>query len=130
MEQAQGISLENVVRLGNPMMHPNQLLDILHALNKTHIIMSAIFDLLTSQCDRHAQNLFIDEDGSVRLIDNECAFYENMHCGVDSILLPTTKKFTINVMENAWVNKYHNWGDLVSKALLPPQQQPSPLGRR
>lgn len=55
MEQAEGISLENVVRLGTPMMHPNQLLDIMHSLNKTQIIMSAIFDLLTSQCDRHAQ---------------------------------------------------------------------------
>ena len=33
-------------------------------LNKTQIILAAIFDLLTSQCDRHAQNLFIDEVGS------------------------------------------------------------------
>jgi hypothetical protein len=32
-------------------------------------------------------------------------------CAVDSILLPTTKKFTINVMENAWVHKFKNWGD-------------------
>ena len=36
MEQAKGISLENIVRLGNPMMHPNQLLDIFHnTVNKT-----------------------------------------------------------------------------------------------
>jgi hypothetical protein len=55
MEQADGISLENLVRLGTPMMHPNQLLDIMHNLNRTQLIMAAIFDLLTSQCDRHAQ---------------------------------------------------------------------------
>ena len=30
MEQAEGISLENVVRLGKPMMHPNDLLAIMH----------------------------------------------------------------------------------------------------
>ena len=27
-------------------------------------------DLLTSQCDRHAQNVFINDDGQIRLIDN------------------------------------------------------------
>ena len=30
MDQAEGISLENVVRLGKPMMHPNDVLDIMH----------------------------------------------------------------------------------------------------
>jgi hypothetical protein len=34
-------------------------------------IEAAVFDLLTSQNDRHAQNIFIDNDGSMRLIDNE-----------------------------------------------------------
>ncbi len=34
-------------------------------------VRAAIFDLLTSQNDRHAQNLFINADGSLRLIDNE-----------------------------------------------------------
>lgn len=44
------------VRLGDPMMHPNEFLDIMHnQLNKTQIVHAAIFDLLTSQCDRHAQ---------------------------------------------------------------------------
>jgi hypothetical protein len=27
-------------------------------------------DLLTSQCDRHAQNVFVNENGQIRLIDN------------------------------------------------------------
>lgn len=38
MEQAEGISLENLVRLGKPMMHPNDFLDIMHdRLNKTQV---------------------------------------------------------------------------------------------
>lgn len=38
MEQAEGISLENLVRLGKPMMHPNEFLDIMHdRLNKTQV---------------------------------------------------------------------------------------------
>lgn len=33
-----------------------QVLDLLHnKLNKTQVVRAAIFDLLTSQCDRHAQ---------------------------------------------------------------------------
>jgi len=112
MEQAEGISLENLVRLGDPMMHPNEFLEIMHdRLNKTRIVHAAMFDLLTSQCDRHAQNIFIAEDGGIMLIDNERAFYENKWCAIDSILLPTTKKFTINVMENSWVHKFKDWGD-------------------
>ncbi|KAJ9505716.1 hypothetical protein QJQ45_021475 [Haematococcus lacustris] len=114
MEQADGISLENLVRLGNPMMHPNDLLDIMHnRLNKTQVVKAAIFDLMTSQCDRHAQNIFIGESGHLTLIDNERALYENGWCAMDSIFLPATKKFTINVMENAWVNKFKNWGTKV-----------------
>lgn len=74
---------------------------------------AAIFDLLTSQNDRHAQNLFINPDGTLSLIDNERAFYENQHFAIDSILLPTTKKYTINVMENSWIHKFANWGDKV-----------------
>ncbi|GIL79952.1 hypothetical protein Vretimale_12814 [Volvox reticuliferus] len=114
MEMVDGISLENLVRLGNPMMHPDDLLDILHnKVNHTQAIHAAIFDLLTSQNDRHAQNVFIDNDGTMRLIDNERAFYENRILAADSILLPTTKKYTINVMENAWIHKFPNWGNKV-----------------
>nr|BAF46293.1 hypothetical protein [Chlamydomonas reinhardtii] len=71
MEMVEGISLENLVRLGNPMMHPDDLLDILHnRVNHTQTVRAALFDLLTSQNDRHAQNIFINGDGSIRLIDN------------------------------------------------------------
>lgn len=82
--------------------------------------MAAIFDLLTSQCDRHAQNIFIHEDGTLMLIDNERALFENRQCGIDSILLPTTKKYVINVMENAWVHKFKNWGSKIPQCWANP----------
>ena len=48
------------------------------------------------QCDRHAQNLFIDEGGQIKLIDNEMALQSWWpDCGVDSILVPTTQKYNI-----------------------------------
>lgn len=57
----------------------------------------------------HAQNIFIHEDGSLKLIDNERSLYSNRFHAADSVFLPTTKKYMINVIENAWVNKYLNW---------------------
>lgn len=35
------------------------------------------------QCDRHAQNIFVDERGQIKLIDNEAALQviEEMGCG-------------------------------------------------
>ncbi len=39
-------------------------------LNKTRVLRAAMHDLLTSQCDRHAENIFINDDGNIRLIDN------------------------------------------------------------
>ena len=33
----------------------------------------AIWDLLTSQCDRHSENIFIDESGNLQFIDNDKA---------------------------------------------------------
>eukprot|EP00798_Chlamydomonas_sp_ICE-L_P018467 gene18467-24958_t len=49
---------------------PATILDvIMHKMNKTQVVKAAIFDLLTSQCDRHAQNIFISEEGQIALID-------------------------------------------------------------
>lgn len=64
------------------------------------------------------QNIFIDEHQGVTLIDNERALYENKWCALDSILLPTTKKYTINVMENAWVLKFKDWGNKVNRVCI------------
>ena len=35
--------------------------------------LGAIWDLLTSQCDRHPENIFIDEHGNLQYIDNDKA---------------------------------------------------------
>jgi RIO-like serine/threonine protein kinase len=35
--------------------------------------MAAIYDLLTSQCDRHAQNILVSDNGNIHLIDHEAA---------------------------------------------------------
>lgn len=87
------------------------------------------------------------------LIDNERSFFENKICGIDSILLPTTKKYetledpfsplsplsipsqlspphqpsryTINVMENSWVHKFKDWGSKVDPLTLPHPLTPS-----
>ncbi|KAG1664283.1 hypothetical protein FOA52_009786 [Chlamydomonas sp. UWO 241] len=56
------------------------------------LAQAAMLDLLTSQCDRHSGNVFIDEAGRVTLIDNEIALGGRFRCGTDSILLPGTSK--------------------------------------
>eukprot|EP00798_Chlamydomonas_sp_ICE-L_P012581 gene12581-15805_t len=60
-EYADGVSLENFLHKGPPRpFPPNVILDVLmHKLNKTQVLKAASFDLLTSQCDRHAQNIFV-----------------------------------------------------------------------
>ncbi len=57
---------------GKPHVHPNILMDFINnKMNKTELVQGAIFDLLFSQCDRHQQNIFLEETGKVWLIDND-----------------------------------------------------------
>lgn len=35
--------------------------------------LAAIWDLFTSQCDRHAENVFVDQNGNLQIIDNDKA---------------------------------------------------------
>lgn len=57
---------------GKPHLHPNILMDFMNnKMNKTELVQGAIFDLLFSQCDRHQQNIFLEETGKVWLIDND-----------------------------------------------------------
>ncbi len=64
--------------------------------------MAAMFDLLTSQCDRHAQNIFVTESGQLALIDNESSLgVWRRTCAFDSILLPTTQKQEISRLGNS-----------------------------
>mmetsp|Transcript_5477 Transcript_5477/g.12120 ORF Transcript_5477/g.12120 Transcript_5477/m.12120 type:complete len:525 (+) Transcript_5477:133-1707(+) len=108
MEYADGVSLENFLHKGEPSRFPPPvILDLMHnKLNKTQVVRAAIFDLLTSQCDRHAQNIFINEQGQIRLIDNEAALQNSWKsCGFDSILVPTTQKQEIVRLSNEFVLK-------------------------
>jgi hypothetical protein len=42
-------------------------------LAHAQVQIGAVWDLLTAQCDRHAENVFIDVDGNIQLIDNDKA---------------------------------------------------------
>lgn len=57
MEYMHGISFENYLNKGLPKKAtPLEVIKMMHSqLNTTQVVMAAIFDLLTSQCDRHAQ---------------------------------------------------------------------------
>ncbi|GIL86976.1 hypothetical protein Vretifemale_15166 [Volvox reticuliferus] len=108
MEYVEGISLENFLYHGIPRRQPLETVADMfnNRLNKTRVVRAAIFDLLTSQCDRHAQNLFLQEDGNLKLIDNEsCLQHMWRHCGFDSVFVPTTQKQEIVRLANHYVNK-------------------------
>lgn len=57
MEHVHGVSFENYLNKGLPFkLRPQEVLPMMHEqLNRTQVVHAAIFDLLTSQCDRHAQ---------------------------------------------------------------------------
>ncbi|EFJ50201.1 hypothetical protein VOLCADRAFT_89086 [Volvox carteri f. nagariensis] len=108
MEYVEGVSLENVLFKGVPKRLPLETIADLfnNRLNTTRVIRAAIFDLLTSQCDRHAQNLLIQEDGNFKLIDNEsCLQHMWRNCAFDSVLVPTTQKQEIVRLANHYVLK-------------------------
>lgn len=82
-ELSAGASLENVVHRGAPPAVPAAVLDLLkRRLSKSDVISAAIFDLLTSQCDRHAQNVYVSRDGRLSLIDNDQAYGSSERRGV------------------------------------------------
>ncbi|GAX73008.1 hypothetical protein CEUSTIGMA_g460.t1 [Chlamydomonas eustigma] len=97
MQRAEGISLNQLSYITRKSFVEETIMDLLQTkLNKTRVIRSAMLDLLTSQCDRHAQNVFINENGNIQLIDNLQAMKFNwLKCGSDSIFLPGTQKYTI-----------------------------------
>ena len=79
---------------------PQQALDLAAPCYLPACLQAAIFDLLTSQCDRHAENVFLlaaphgaaDASPRMTLIDNDQMLGEAWRpCGVDSIFLPTTQ---------------------------------------
>ncbi|KAG1668320.1 hypothetical protein FOA52_011217 [Chlamydomonas sp. UWO 241] len=88
MEEARGITLHAL----NWGRHWRLTLELMQEkLNRTRVQIGAVWDLLTAQCDRHAENVFVDEDGNIQLIDNDKALGVIAKCGYDSMLLPGTR---------------------------------------
>ncbi|KAG2488207.1 hypothetical protein HYH03_013201 [Edaphochlamys debaryana] len=117
MEYVEGVSLENFLYRGWPRMlaRRTQMEVFNNKLNKTRVYSAAIFDLLTSQCDRHAQNVMIQEEGNIILIDNDVTLnHIRRICGFDSIFVPTTLKYEAARTANHWVLKVPG-GDTVPK---------------
>ena len=94
MERADGISINQLSYITRKAFVEDTIQSLLgDKLNQTRVVRAAIFDLLTSQCDRHAQNVFINENGTITLIDNLQAMKYNWEkCSTDSIFLPGTQK--------------------------------------
>ncbi len=93
MERAEGLSL-NQISYKRTRSFADTLKNVLgERLNKTLVVRAALYDLLTSQCDRHSQNVFITESGQIKLIDNLQALqFSWVNCAMDSIFLPGTQK--------------------------------------
>lgn len=110
MERAPGLSLNQLAYIHRKDMVENVILTLLQEkMNKTQVVRAALYDLLIAQCDRHAQNVFIDEAGNLKLIDNLNSLrFSWKHCSQDSIFLPGTQKNEI----------IRFGGNLVSKRLM------------
>eukprot|EP00798_Chlamydomonas_sp_ICE-L_P022695 gene22695-29850_t len=92
MEEARGITLAAIyeARAGNLMV--NILKD---KLNGTQVLMGSMMDLLTAQCDRHSENIFIDERGQLQFIDSDKSLGVIHKCGYDTMLIPGTRYHTV-----------------------------------
>ncbi len=97
MEKADGLSLNQISYRRTKAFVTEALTSMLgEKLNKTRVVRAAIYDLLSSQCDRHSQNVFLNSDGNIKLIDNLQALqFSWYNCAMDSIFLPGTQKNAI-----------------------------------
>lgn len=97
MERAHGVSMHQIAYKSKFSYLKDTLLGLMHdRLNRTRIVRAAIYELLSSQCDRHAENVFMGSDGNLQLIDNLNAMqFSWRNCAIDSIFLPGTQKFEI-----------------------------------
>eukprot|EP00892_Ulva_mutabilis_P003338 jgi/Ulvmu1/1376/UM011_0104.1 len=116
MERAEGVSVAMLTQMASSraVQQAREALgdtafdELLTKTLRSHdVVLAAIWDLLTMQCDRHAQNVYVDEGGRVTLIDADQALGDGWRvCGVDSIFLPTTQKYMINLLGWAYVMKH------------------------
>ena len=117
MDTAAGVSVEKLtsqvpeqVHTGGIPQSPSLIWrklahDVLNAVDSAKLVRAALFDVLTGQCDRHGQNIFIDTTADITLIDSDQAFGQGWRkCVVDSILIPGAEKYTIAYFGNAHVH--------------------------
>lgn len=106
MQRAEGVSMHQLAYKTKYQYLKGMLLNLMHErLNRTRVVRAAIYDLLTTQCDRHAENVFMNGDGNLQLIDNLNAMQFSWRtCALDSIFLPGTQKFDIArwVISGSW----------------------------
>ncbi|GMH46095.1 hypothetical protein BSKO_14059 [Bryopsis sp. KO-2023] len=117
--RAPGVSLHNLAHWSTK---PEIVLETLnHRVNSSQVVMAAIFDLLTSQCDRKANNLFLDEEGGITLIDNNQALASGHMCDVgrqlNSIFLPSSVEHTFRAVGRQYAK--HNFKRLRSHTPSP-----------
>lgn len=58
MEEARGITLFAL----HTSKDKRLALRLQQKLNRTQVLLGAIWDLLTAQCDRHSENIFVDDE--------------------------------------------------------------------
>ncbi|GIL58746.1 hypothetical protein Vafri_13749 [Volvox africanus] len=92
MEEAPGITLHGLfVTRGAE----RAMFDLLtNKINMTQVVQQTVLDLLTAQCDRHSENVFITPSGALTFIDNDRALGVVTRCGSDSMLLPGNRYHT------------------------------------
>ncbi|KAG1676217.1 hypothetical protein FOA52_006434 [Chlamydomonas sp. UWO 241] len=92
MEEANGITLDGLARAQKPGLAMRLLQE---KLNRTRVQAAAVFDLLTSQCDRHPDNVFVDDRGNIQVIDNDKALGVVERCSQDTIFIPGTRYHSV-----------------------------------
>jgi hypothetical protein len=104
-EYARGASLEMLtIKLPSA-----DLLRLLASVPHTAVRDAVLFDLLFLQGDRHAENVFLDDNGGFKLIDSRDAAMEE---GLDSLFFASTLSFERNRVGNEYM--YDRSKNLVS----------------
>ena len=92
-EYARGVSVEMLTLK----LSSKDLLEALAAVPHVALRDAALFDLLFLQGDRHAENVFMGDDGYLKLIDTRDAALDT---GLDSVFFPSTISFERNRVGN------------------------------
>ncbi|GMH43570.1 hypothetical protein BSKO_11492 [Bryopsis sp. KO-2023] len=94
MTEAKGIAVDNIAYWNSD---PHLIQKAFGRINSEQVVSAAIFDLLTLQCDRHTNNIFMDEAGNLTLIDNGDALGNRGNCqngvSLSSIFIPGTPQY-------------------------------------